>query len=122
MRVRRTLNIVFALLVAAGAAHFMFPGHLKAWWKGWPLNIDAAAAAVLVELTAEQRQALKGTPRDRLIEYHFGLGMAIRNDLGLWNGNEPLLASACEGKNCHPDDASMLIIERAWEQLQVAAK
>ena len=122
MRGRRALNAVFGVLVAAGAAHFMFPGQLKARWNGWPLSIDAAAAVIIEGLTVEQRQALKLTPRDRLIEYHFGLGMAIRNNLGLWNGNEPLLSSACQGRACHPDDASMYIIERAWEQLHVSAK
>jgi hypothetical protein len=46
---------------------------------------------------------------------HFGLGMWIRNNLGLWQGNHVLLA-ACGGLG--PDDTSAVVIEAIWQHLR----
>jgi len=54
--------------------------------------------------------------KEELISLHFTLGLDIRNRDGLWSGNESLVLSAC-GTPCHPDDASMRIIEALWRQL-----
>jgi hypothetical protein len=43
--------------------------------------------------------------------------MRIRNRYGLWRGNDKLILSAC-GQPCHPDDASMKIIEAIWEEFR----
>ncbi|MGV8149854.1 MAG: DUF6794 domain-containing protein [Alkaliphilus sp.] len=54
---------------------------------------------------------------------HFGLGMYIRNNFGLWSDNDTLLKS-CGADNryssMHPDDISMEIIKMAWKKLQKA--
>lgn len=51
------------------------------------------------------------TPADLLIGAHFGLGIDIRRDFGLWDGNDELLASCGEQ---HPDDAAGAIVEETW--------
>jgi len=52
---------------------------------------------------------------DDLISLHFGLGMWIRNNLGLWHGNPELLAAT--GKQ-DPDDASVVIVQAFWQRLR----
>jgi hypothetical protein len=43
--------------------------------------------------------------------------MGIRNHYGLWHGNSRLIEAVCGGP-CHPDDASIIIIEKVWDALQ----
>ena len=46
--------------------------------------------------------------------FHMGMGTWIRNQFGLWHGNQKLF-EACGG---HPDSASMVIIDAAWRCLR----
>jgi len=86
--------------------------------KKWPSSLDAAVSSLVAELSDKSIKTLCQTKKQDLIWYHFGWGTYIRNSFGLWGGNEGLLRSACGGKSCHPDDASMIIIEHVWENLQ----
>ena len=86
--------------------------------KAWPASLDAAVGILLREMDDESRERIRGMKREELISFHMGWGMGIRNGFGLWGDNEALLLSACGGKRCHPDDASMKIIEAVWERLQ----
>jgi hypothetical protein len=95
---RRAMNWVFGAFLAALAVYIMFGGYVKALSNGWPVDVQDAAEQVHKMLTVQQRARLRATPRERLVvEYHFGLGLWIRNEFGLWNGNTPLLESACSG-------------------------
>ena len=52
---------------------------------------------------------------------HISLGTHIRNEFGLWSGNNELMESCCSvsGANeLHEDDASAVIITELWRQLQ----
>ena len=53
-------------------------------------------------------------PKDDLISMLHGWGATIRNQYQLWQDSELVKATGTE----HPDDASMVIIEAVWEQLQ----
>jgi hypothetical protein len=83
----------------------------------WPTTCDAAAQDAVEWLSTEARETLRSTPREDLIQFHFGLGMGIRNRQGLWRGNVALIES-CLGTVGHPDDASMVILEKARALLQ----
>jgi len=48
-----------------------------------------------------------------MIEYHFGLGLYIRNNWGLWRGS-PLSKHLNELGFTHPDDMSAVILETFW--------
>lgn len=48
-----------------------------------------------------------------MIEYHFGLGMSMRNTWGLWGGG-PLAQSMNNLGFHHPDDMSGVILETFW--------
>lgn len=81
----------------------------------WPRTVEQAVDMILERLPREDRERVKGTPREDLIMFHHGWGTGIRNEFGLWRGNDALLADCGGG---HPDDCSMVIIEAAWERLQ----
>lgn len=84
----------------------------------WPRTLERAVDEIVEGMSAEDRIAVRSRSRADLIAYHHGWGTGIRNGLGLWRGNHVLLRSACAGEACHPDDASMKIIEAVWERLQ----
>ena len=76
----------------------------------WPTSVQAAVADIVKSLSDEDKATLRKTRKSDLIQFHHGWGTGIRNHYGLWRGNDKLIESAC-GKGCHPDDASMVIIE-----------
>jgi len=59
---------------------------------------------------------VRSTKKRDLILLHHGWGTGIRNSLGLWRGNERVLASS--GHGCSPTTARWVIIEAAWTLLQ----
>jgi len=83
----------------------------------WPRTVETAAEYVLGNLNAESKANIRATPREDLILFHHGWGTGLRNELGLWRGNDALLKS-CGGEASDPDACSMQIIERVWERLQ----
>ena len=78
----------------------------------------AEAVRVLKEsvLTPQERDSIVRMPA-RLAEaqLHMGLGMAIRDQMGLWRGNRALLDS-CGVE--HPDDCSAIIIRELVKALR----
>lgn len=87
--------------------------------KLWPVTIEEAAGVVIAALPETEAAKIAGMPESELINLHFGLGMWIRNNLGLWQGNDALMQALREREpGIHPDDASMLIIEQVWRRLR----
>jgi hypothetical protein len=82
----------------------------------WPQTIDEAVQALIASLTDAQRQHIRETEWADLYQFHHGLGTAIRNRFGLWQGNRALLHS-CDA--FEPDDASMEIIRALWSKLRL---
>jgi hypothetical protein len=82
-----------------------------------PTTIEGVVRDIISRLTAEERARIKTTSKQDLILFHHGWGTNIRNRYGLWQSNSKLVHAAC-GKPCHPDDASMIIIEAVWQALQ----
>jgi len=82
----------------------------------WPTTVTEAVNVLLETMDDDAKQKIRETAKDALIQYHHGWGTSIRNSFGLWGNNLKLIDSAC-GKPCHPDDASMKIIEAVWAQL-----
>jgi len=90
--------------------------------KQWPATIDEAVGVVIATLSDEDKAAMAAMAESELIGLHFGLGAWIRNNLGLWKGNDQLMRAAREcNQSMHPDDASMVIIEAVWERLREMA-
>ena len=83
----------------------------------WPTTVSATITDLLSVLSKEDKESIRKTTKEDLIQYHHGWGTGIRNHYGLWRGNQALIEDACH-KPCHPDDASMKIIEAVWQALQ----
>jgi hypothetical protein len=79
--------------------------------KQWPATIDEAVGVVIATLSDEDKATISAMAESELIGLHMGLGAWIRNNLGLWSGNRPLLESTGEP---NADDASMVIVEAVW--------
>lgn len=83
----------------------------------FPKTLDEAVKYLIATLDQDVKDIYKRTQRHNLVNYHFSLGMYIRNQFGLWAGNYDLLKS-CGSEDMHPDDASMIIIQELWKRLQ----
>lgn len=83
--------------------------------KQWPETVDQAVGVLLGLLPEDEKVKIAAMAQDDLVALHFGLGMWIRNNLGLWSENRALLESS--GAQT-PDDASGVIIEALWRRLQ----
>jgi hypothetical protein len=81
----------------------------------FPGTVDAAVRLLMEMVPVAERTRIAAMTRDDLLSLHFGLGMWIRNNLGLWEGNH-LLHEACGGLS--PDDASAVVIEAFWQHLR----
>lgn len=98
------------LILLAGVSRYI----IRPLAYGWPLTVEQAANKVLKQMNKEDLTRFKRMKKEDLINLHMGFGQGIRNDFGLWNGNALLLRNS--GTH-HPDDASMVIIESAWNKL-----
>ncbi len=66
----------------------------------WPATVDEAVSRLLTTMTKKDLETVRDTPeRDIPAAFHFGLGTAIRNRFGLWNGNTALLLSCLRERN-----------------------
>jgi hypothetical protein len=63
---------------------------------------------VIATLSDNDKATIAAMAKAELIGLHMGLGAWIRNNLGLWKGNRPLL-ECTDAPNA--DDASMVIVE-----------
>lgn len=95
----------------------------------WPKTIEEAAQFTLRALSEDIRTQLKATPKSEVSTgFHFSLGGWIRNNLGLYRGNQILLDECSTVFRAlfdlpdilplHADSASTLIIVAVWELLQ----
>ncbi len=115
---KNKLLITTALLVALSLPIPGLADDKKSLEPGeWPVTVENTVKNILLAMSDEDKQLVKKTSKEDLVKFHHGWGTGIRNHYGLWRGNKKLIESAC-GKPCHPDDASMLIIEAVWKELQ----
>lgn len=99
----------------------------------WPTTIDEAVDALLRLTPVEAKNEIAEMDEDKLHWLHFGFGMYIRNNFGLWQGNNALLQS-CEPAEYsqlsaidrirlnlrihnHPDEVSTIIIKAFRKKL-----
>jgi len=87
--------------------------------KQWPATLDEAAGVVIAALPAAEAAKIARMSQSELTHLHFGLGMWIRNNLGLWQGNDSLMQALREREpGMQPDDVSTLVIEQVWRRLR----
>lgn len=82
----------------------------------WPKTVEEAVSRLLSVVSEDNGERFRRTPKEELTTFRHGWGVGIRNDYGLWQGNESLL------DDCHaddPDDASRCSSSRdtfAWPE------
>jgi hypothetical protein len=81
-----------------------------------PTNLDECYEALRHLLNPEELQDFQAKSEDELSEYHFGLGLWMRNNWGLWGGS-PLAKHFNHIGICHPDDMSGIILDSFWRHL-----
>jgi hypothetical protein len=79
-----------------------------------PTTLAEAHAELERILSPKELAKIDAMPSENgMIEYHFGLGMGIRNGWGLWRGG-PLAKHMQELGFMHPDDMSGVILNTFW--------
>ena len=68
-------------------------------------------------LTPSVRESFRTSDESGLFKYHFGLGMWIRNNWGLWIEDSRLKQYFDSLGGIHADDVSSLIITSYWNYL-----
>jgi len=81
-----------------------------------PTDLEDCFAELMRILKPEDIQAMRDRTEADLIEYHFGMGMWMRNNWGLWQGSR--LSEWFNAKGIrHPDDMSGIILNSFWRHL-----
>ncbi len=83
-----------------------------------PKNLKECFEYLDRELDPEVIEQIKSlNNRDETFMHHFGLGMYLRNELGLWSGSK--LTSYLREKDIlmHPDDMSGIILKYYYDWL-----
>jgi hypothetical protein len=81
-----------------------------------PTNLDDALDRLMLLLPDSTKSTLRADPDSTLISQHFGIGLWMRNNWGLWSGSR--LAKSLDSLGLHhPDDMSGFILETFWYRL-----
>ena len=112
---QRALRVVIAASVLMSS--LAWPAEELLGPDKWPTSVTETVRDIVQRMAEKDKEIVRTTKKEDLIKFHHGWGTGIRNHYGLWRGNDKLTLSAC-GKPCHPDEASMVIIEAVWQALQ----
>lgn len=81
-----------------------------------PTDLDDCFRQLKKILKPEDIHQIRNRTEKDMSEYHFGLGMWLRNNWGLWAGSR--LAKWFNEKGVfHPDDMSGVILDSFWRHL-----
>jgi hypothetical protein len=117
------LLAAFSAAQANAAESAPKPGFCPQALKPLPRNVTRAVDRIVKDLYPQMRDKLLATKREDLVQFQQDWGSGIRNSLCLQaGGNDQLLRAACDGELCHPDEASMVIMEAVWDRLQSVRK
>ncbi len=85
-----------------------------------PETVDEAVAALQDLLSFHDRSRIARMSEDRLDTLIPSLGMVVKNEFRLWQGNPPLAAD-CRARAARPDEEPPAVIIRAlWQALQTS--
>ena len=96
----------------------------------WPKTIKNATERIIAQMSEEEKRTLRGTNKEELAKFYFGMGVYIRNKFGLFDGNDALMKACALSQHGEvynifygddPDSAAGVIIEAVWKELKSAA-
>jgi hypothetical protein len=82
-----------------------------------PETLEAAVSAVLARMSPSQKSIVKGTAKDSLFLLLGEWGDDIEERLLLKNNNSKLAVTVCK-KACSAEEATLVIMKAAWDELQ----
>ena len=86
-----------------------------------PQSVAEAVEVLHANMSLNEECMLASMDEVDLTDLHLSLGHDIRDDFGLWTGNEALMES-CRSESGNPDlhidDASMVIIRVLWKKVK----
>ena len=90
-----------------------------------PKTVDKAVKRLISELPLKDKTMIANMTEVELSVLHTTLGEYIRNEFGLWTGNEDLMISCCfivKREKVSEDEASSIIIKELWKRLRESHK
>lgn len=81
-----------------------------------PPDLESALKELKKMLRPELLEKMRKGTEEGMIEYHFGLGMWMRNIWGLWSGSDLAKWFNSHGVK-HPDEMSGVILSSLWRDL-----
>lgn len=90
-----------------------------------PQKVTEAVALLKSALPLKDRAVMANMQLNELGQLHSGLGEYIKQNFGLYTGNEPLLKSCADSGNLTQpilDEACAVILKALWEDLQTTHK
>ena len=90
-----------------------------------PKTVDEAVKRLISEMSLKDKTIIANMAEFELSLLHTNIGEYIRNEFGLWSGNQDLKTSCCffaKKENVHEDEASSIIIRELWKRLRETHK
>jgi hypothetical protein len=90
-----------------------------------PKTVGGAVNRLISELSLKDKTTLANMAEVELSTLHTTLGEYIRNEYGLWSGNNDLLTSCCfiaKKDKVSEDEASSVIVRELWKRLRETHK
>lgn len=81
-----------------------------------PTNLEDCHKELDRGLSLNTKASMYLSSKEGMIKYHFGLGMWLRNNWGLWGGSRLSKYFRSIGM-LHPDDMSGVILDSYWHHL-----
>jgi hypothetical protein len=85
--------------------------------QSWPATFADALVTLDSVIPAATKQYLRALDESGLDREHWGLGLAIRNVLGLWRDDAPLTRWFAARGFVHGDDMASVILRAYWRRL-----
>lgn len=89
----------------------------------YPKTIAEAVDRLHNDISLNDEVLLATLNEEDLVNVHFSLGQRIREEFGLWKGNNALLESCrimAGTEDIHVDDASMVIVRALWDKVKMS--
>ena len=85
--------------------------------QSWPATFADALTTLDTVIPAATKQYLRALDENGLDREHWGLGLAIRNVLGLWRDDAPLTRWFTARGFDHGDDMASEVLRAYWRRL-----
>jgi hypothetical protein len=126
MRSQLCILFMLAALAAANVATAAdqppTPGFCPHALKPLPRNVNRVVERIVKNIEPQFREKLLETKRENLVQFQ-EWSTGIRESLCLEAGNNnQLIRSACSGELCHPETASIAIMEAVWDRLDTVQR